>query len=587
MASFPAVPTIPKDISRKAYPTKASFLDLPAEIRNMVYSLVLGPPSEITVDTRDYHSFSPFTLEALRLKTAPWERSANNPIFQICRQLYHETTSLFYGQSTFVITRLYTCANHRLEEDQAGLAAKWMSGLGSQVAMLKKVIIDLDRTCDWPCCAESSPGAGNFEHGVDVFGLLKLLWANSDAQIDIRFCHSRGPSHLRRGYYLHRGLRTRTLATVLTTLAEDELGVKKYWRTIKALYILRNGTQGAVLFDTTRQPSGPRWSHDASHWLFDITANGDTVEFCASSPPLGLRNLPSNALSRIIHHVNTAPDHASVDLTEKTIDGADPVLTSVSQLTRRDSETAYLKNNFDVKMTSTDPTTLFSSFDTLRKWLCRSRSATWPFDIGHPNFVKREKRGEWRFHLNFALAGSNTTSLIDVGVGLVGFIAVTSHVYWDCAISFTLTTRAPDGSPQYAEHSISLSVLRLRVLVALTEYAIQYPGSRRLQCPEVYMNGLGVITLVSDHQTRHLSSQTLASIFQDNDKSELMEMYAAEPGKNGRDDTTYSLDPILYHDGSLRVYTGFLGHVVADELEGEETLDYWAKRCKWYAAADV
>jgi hypothetical protein len=107
-----------------------------------------------------------------------------------CRQLYHEAAGVLYSNNTFKISRVLDrhddCDGYGLYDHenyvQVAYAPRWLTSLGSQTALLKKVVIDVDAVCPSTC-----------DFGIrrmDILPLGRLLWTYPELRDIVTFGHS-------------------------------------------------------------------------------------------------------------------------------------------------------------------------------------------------------------------------------------------------------------------------------------------------------------------------------------------------------------------------------------------------------------
>jgi len=229
---------IPKGCSAPLDPSAPSFLTLPAEVRNTIseYVFVLPRQPGIRIHNSDfYYDRRPYEIRANNESFADdsseddrvgygsrkgrhvprslkswqkrqdyeWEEaqkfkheaSLGLGLLKSCRQLYHETVGILYANNTFVVTRvgnrcdceaIKRCqTSNRDDYNQINYAPVWLASLGSQMRLIKKVVIDITTVCAWGC--------GKVVMDQNVLPLLKKVWNGDLPRCSITFVHSGDP----------------------------------------------------------------------------------------------------------------------------------------------------------------------------------------------------------------------------------------------------------------------------------------------------------------------------------------------------------------------------------------------------------
>lgn len=102
----------------------------------------------------------------------------------VCRQIYHEAAGVFCGDNTFVFSQVLrrhdnnsTRHHDRDAYHQLVYASKWLSSIGNQFGMLKKVHIDLEVLC---LCQP-------WRYRSDILPLLRVLWRSKSKKFPVVF----------------------------------------------------------------------------------------------------------------------------------------------------------------------------------------------------------------------------------------------------------------------------------------------------------------------------------------------------------------------------------------------------------------
>lgn len=128
-------------------------------------------------------------------------------ILFICWQIYHEAATTLFGSNTWIVSR-----NHwGLGEGsfngiiwQAAGAGRMLSDFGTRASMVKKIVIDLDRTCSPQCSTHDTLGQPehdwtDVECAIEMSRLLREISRHPD--LDVDFVHPKDKAH----YDFHPG----------------------------------------------------------------------------------------------------------------------------------------------------------------------------------------------------------------------------------------------------------------------------------------------------------------------------------------------------------------------------------------------
>ncbi|KAH6642850.1 hypothetical protein C7974DRAFT_111796 [Boeremia exigua] len=212
---------IPRTISGPIDPGITSFLDLPAELRGLIYDLLFKRDASVFLHNRDaYYAELPlnhhesttrwsdyareFSLDQgdpmvlsrknyqLLIEQERWEfeRSADFQhrfgdgikLLASCRQIYHEASGILYGENSFTFSRMITRHDlfrrdkwHSLERQkayhQAHYAPMWVANIGHNYRFLHDVRIDFDAVCTYEGCPKNSDRTT-----IDLLPILKIKW---------------------------------------------------------------------------------------------------------------------------------------------------------------------------------------------------------------------------------------------------------------------------------------------------------------------------------------------------------------------------------------------------------------------------
>jgi hypothetical protein len=391
------IPKIPKTTSSPANPGAPSLLiTLPPEIRNMVYEYLFQRDEPILIhNTEAFHMTEPDKADwgedpvYLRLTNEFYEGFDDEigqdeefrydfhqgiALLLSCRQLYHEAAGVLYSNNTFMISRVLDrhddCEDYGHDYEnyiQVAYAPRWLTSLGSQAALLKDVVIDVDAmcppTCEW-CLWR-----------IDILPLVRLLWASPELRDIVTFGHSgrRLTDHEWEYELEDEGEEQQRPSTdrailinnVLTSLVvDDALAIQRYAysnRLLESLYLHKELNGGSVQYKT-------------SHFLpwvehgFKISGEGRTIA-PKPQPQHLLTNLPYATLERVYKYACFNPDGVLIDLDTHTVHGLNIAPFQLNHALRDHSvNRATCMSTITIKMTSTKAVTDFNGFALLQEF---------------------------------------------------------------------------------------------------------------------------------------------------------------------------------------------------------------------------
>jgi len=233
---------IPRTKASKAH-IGGSILDLPGEIRTMIYVDLFEPKENIRflcsedkktgIQDEDMKSSSCVPVNTAAFASI---RDGIN-LLRSCRQIYDEAASVLYSNNTFVFGMIpdgHTKTSTQIKAVAKGFgqiqsAAIWCSG--SQMQYVRRVKIDVANGCSESACLEHYP----WFHNVDLAPLVKAMWSPSAVKADFEFVQSDAGLGDRddNPHFAQRQLfDTKTVNTVLEYLRADTDDFKKYSRQI-------------------------------------------------------------------------------------------------------------------------------------------------------------------------------------------------------------------------------------------------------------------------------------------------------------------------------------------------------------------
>ncbi|KAI4673971.1 uncharacterized protein J4E88_008438 [Alternaria novae-zelandiae] len=510
---------IPKRDSHPADPSEPSFLDRPGEIRNLIYEQLFKRAEPILLHNTDaYHAVEPKrrnydTDEGFHALTARFETELESrigaadefthdfylglPLLLVCRQIYHEAASVFYSDNTFVFSRVLDRHDGRNNPrydnldgkayHQFAYASVWLSNIGSQFGMLKKVHIDVDAMCYHAC-----------KHALDDFDalpLLRLLWKNGAKKSPITSaCTGRRldpgcensfarTEEQKKRYEVQKRQYPRDLVNDFNAIFSSLIGngqfslqrFANFDRLIHSVSIHFVERYMRVTFDK-----------EHSHWReFAVDQNGDVVIRQLGSKPRHLLDLPRSVLSKIIQLAALSPEGPILDMDNHTIHGLQLNIWQLSRGSRSDFRIRnMLTHNTNVTMvkTSTKSKTSFKDFHFLRVH-CLTRPCCF--------FVPRWDRSIASFNIALVFETADATSLSMLRINIVGLMkALKDAAKEQVSISISLKSPGEDACEALQSGKIPLPDLERRVFLLLSDVIAGWDVAED-KLPDIWMDGHG------------------------------------------------------------------------------------------------
>lgn len=195
--------------SKPAVPDVPSFLWLPAELRNVIYEDLYELDDDIVI--REWLYGGPIMKLSL----------PGRKLLFTCRQIYAETTALFYGRNTFLITTSSPPVGSTTES--------WLTRIGPLAQFVQYMVIDLLK--------ETSSE-------MDVLPFLRCIWEKPGHKLRMRFVYT--------GQHDQCSFNAATVTNAVRLIAEDNyLDLKRYCpypSLLSAIILNEDGSKGKARF---------------------------------------------------------------------------------------------------------------------------------------------------------------------------------------------------------------------------------------------------------------------------------------------------------------------------------------------------
>jgi hypothetical protein len=534
---------IPKRMSSPADPSKPSFLDRPAEIRNAIYEFLFKREDPVLLhNAKAYHIVPPhdrykeyhdYYLGELEDFGDEYEREIGQDQFFIhnfqlvtpfllsCGQVYSEGVGYLYGGNEFIFSRPLYRHDGRGHRDGRGVASKghdreaylplvyaaqWLSGIGSQLKFLTKVSIDVNALCPELCGLELMQ--------MNMLLLLRMLWKHPNFT-DILTLLARQPSEEETAHaneIAHTpgegsADRVNKFSKILSALGtQDVLQLKRYclndvlvknvtvWPSLRGGHMFLQNDNGVCIK------------------LFDISADAVLSwrqERPARPNKLNSYGLMNNSRRTIISMAMYISDEIIFDLDTRTVHGLNLNYTSVAPWMRthqRDGTPAVPQSTtVTIKHTTNEITTSFDNSKALEDMLyCPPRPIGADYGTGNVfrNILYRGLRNHpsTTIALNFSI--ETTTSLSELRINIKNIVFLLTEFAIPYQAKICLALNCPWGDNTHTEQAtVTVADLQKGLFLRLNDFVEQWPAdlpkARADSLPDLWINGNGVFTSAS------------------------------------------------------------------------------------------
>jgi hypothetical protein len=478
-----------------------------------------------------------------------------------CRQIYHEGAAMLYSANEFIISRV-TNRHDCMQSDvyhwcwkyhPFWYAADWLSDIGSQHSLLRKIVLDTDPLCPKAC-----------EHRMvsfDILPLARYIWTHPGMEHKIKFGQSGRPMLQHnddRDFEGHK--RAQNLNFMLSEIiVKDSLNLKRFIfsdRILATITVAIDERAGQVNYPATRS-----WQLITSHCepvysrTFSIFGgNSDTrIQLGERNTIRGLLHAMQMTKGEIIRHCFTNSKTVTINLDNNSLCGFSFRLFQISQEIRQEffkRLAFYDDKDIVINMTSRELSTNFGKFSSLDKVGLRkageyiTRVSISPIHqiIGHRTTAKACTYIVLR--LAVPIPGTLEMARVDIRElsGRLLRICGVAKVF----VRFVLTY--PRGQKFHREeHTVSLLDLQSRLFLLISGVLIQFDsdeGSVRRELPSIWINGRGDVVKASFPAEDGLDELSVGYAYKTLNRSEVrMEGY-----RMSRLLKDYALDKTLVKD---------------------------------------
>ncbi|KAF1955325.1 hypothetical protein CC80DRAFT_549529 [Byssothecium circinans] len=265
-------------------------------------------------------------------------------------------------------------------DDQIDYAPVWIAGVGSHIALLRSVSIDVDPMC-WIACSTA-------RYFIDLLPFARLLWAHTDLNFSIQFVrsgrcldaaiHSHIPPDSWTWQYFRTDEKVQAFNNILQSIGtQDQLHLRRYAYAPRLMQMIR--VPLTVQFDVIERAKAVvaftpgAVSAEIGTWVFfDITACGKSLTVAPQQYTAQQFTLPWRILEKVINLCTLETDRITVDLDTRKMIGFNTNILGVSQVIRMTTQTLwhYLQSEpeITIKMTTREGQSSFNGFEALWSW---------------------------------------------------------------------------------------------------------------------------------------------------------------------------------------------------------------------------
>ncbi|KAH6642901.1 hypothetical protein C7974DRAFT_351893 [Boeremia exigua] len=517
---MPKPKKIPKTTSSPADPNEPSFLTtLPPEVRNAIYEALFKRDDPVLLHDADacyprYPDPASYMadddhMEQLEFYDEEIDENLESdhefnhglggglPLLLSCRQVYHESVGVLYGSNTFIITRALPCHDEYLnssgcnEFNQINYAPVWLSGIGSQIDLLRQVLIDVGTTCF---------SLWRMEAVCKIKPLLILFWSYPELESKVEFSPTKGrvahPVEATARPTNEARDRAELLNGIMKSLGtQDILNLKRYRhlnRLLGCISVFDGSKKLQVDFPAT---------HSA---VYKASNDGTSFRPCPRQPPENLLLiLPKNVLCRICEFLKCSSLGIVADLNNRTVGGLDiRILQAVKflRIGRSLLVSSLLAHPITVKASTTMAKTSFDDFSALRSF---SDMVTDLFGY-HGVFgdvldeaIKLYPSSSLNMELHFGLCSNTALSELEVDIrGLLYLLCQAPSL--KIQVSLTCSQK---GKSYHEVLNVDVDSLNLNLFLVLLDIREQWPAGFRacenVTFDHICMDGRGSLKSVT------------------------------------------------------------------------------------------
>lgn len=530
-------PTTKAVVSMAADPNAPSFLNLPAEIRNLIYGLLFVHEDDLqlaevadgsvalvqrsseddTAELEYYESLQRYRHNGIIPSTSlPQPRRVRQDglhLLHTCHQAHHEAAPMLYANTFLIHATRGECHDPTGRRFNRALSA-WLHRIGQHNCFVRKLVIDLGAIGPWDCACGNPDRADTLREDDDYIrcgALLNAIWS-SDTGIFVSFIDS-GPipstcmrPFRRQTRSLESSFNLENLNSVIQRLAQDELGMKKFRRAIGEIGLYPDGLEGVFVFRTTdwevRQEElntdGPGNPFFLDAKFFEVIKD-DTLRFCDNKNPISnpttVLGFPLKVFDKILAYTLDSVTSCEIDL-DSFCDFTDlhGIFFANSWLHEHRFAKFLLSHSFNITMMVDNNANL--DFEKLRRLLNVRIGCHHGLDCNETHEHRQFGLDvDYSINLHIHLGTCATaSSSISPRINMMPLVVATFESNPDRQIH----VHVHSGNGEVKCNTISIQALRRSIVPVLRDYVrMLHAKDAGVLCPELWMNSEGRIEAVS------------------------------------------------------------------------------------------
>jgi hypothetical protein len=477
---------IPKTISHPDADDRLSFLTaLPAEMRNEVYKwlfarddpiIYTGPgrrntePEFVPDFDENEEEIPPFTPEeGVVLRRPSHDLGPSVAMLRACRQIFHEAVGVLYSGNKIIVSASLNKHNEYME--QFGLARQFLFSIGTQVAHVKEIKIDISPLCLEDDC-DRVVGL-RLEEQIDVLPLARLIWYPPSSTCGFHLVHT-GRSLDHRVHWDWPGkqahvskLDAQLLEDIVQALSKNNTLRKhgRFERLIDKIELSLDLEIGYLHYPIT----GPYYDVDKRvikpfEILMDDKGRLRSLTRSSWAHTSDLHPLPPRLHRKIMRWAMEGEKDIVFDLDCRNVSG---LPLNILQVDRSMRSLAHkhlsFYNQITIMMTTSRQKSDFDQWRSLKAWLEESISDSFPTD-------KEEAPSHTEPSATLVLKANLATpaTLPGLRIEIASFIRLTYTLNPYILLRFELPSTGKDGLEECQNHVTTLLLLRKRLFVFIS-----------------------------------------------------------------------------------------------------------------------
>jgi hypothetical protein len=487
---------IPRIISGPAEKNAPSFLmTLPPELRNRIYEELFQCDGDLLLEIAKPQRLYRDELNLFYKSSRPGHRRSipGVTLLQACRQVYHEAAGVLYSCKTVRLPAIPVAARfltvvRSSTESQYRDAPTWLTSFGSQLSLVRKIVIEINNCysddhcdCDWP------------DLSIEILPMLKFIWANPAAlpkicfaktELTVEQAHNAMPDGRTISYHMP----VRILNNLLVSIgSNDWLSIKRYANYKRLLasvfvYMENDRLESYVVF---KKCEDPNTNDPETDQKFDILDEGKLVRWThLDATESSFSRLPNHIRKEICTYACTSDCAIVFDLDSKIAFGLNMNASQLYKNSRNFSKSYAWRSSppMSLKMSTTLSSTDLDSCTALYEWseVATFQNMMWSDHRSGPNDLPT---------IILEFTGTDFKSLQDVQFDIMLLLATLPYSKAPFSIKTTNTLIDGNKRKNREETAIGWSRIQHAMFLLLSDILRDMPDKALLFRPQIWING--------------------------------------------------------------------------------------------------